>query len=467
MEFGAVNKLFVPSHQIDRGIFENDLIGMISNLGVHVIMNSTVKEVDISEDCHTVTYQQGEDLHTIMASWVVDATGRASFLKRKLGLGKEIEHHINAAWFRIKGEVDISDWSVNPQWINYVAPGLRRLSTVHLMSKGYWVWLIPLSSGNTSIGIVADPRFHDFACFNKLEKAFEWLKQNEPQCANQLEGRLDDVLDFKVLKKFSYDSQLFYSTDKWAVVGESGAFLDPFYSPGTDFISMSNCWTADLILRDYQGEDVYTRTKVYDQVHARLFQNWIPIYFQKYELFGNTQVMAAKITWDFAFYWSVPSLVFTNKAFVNMNVLKELFTTKNSFGERLGKLNRNVQDFYLDWGRMENKEIKEIYLDPMSVPFMNDLQKGIEEIYPSDKELLMKLEKNLSLLEQMAAELFRVVSHQLLGTPEDMAVDPYMMSLKSGKNELMNQSNGSSAIPATPIIREALSVIWLESVVAK
>ena len=34
------------------------------------------------------------------------------------------------------------------------------LSTNHICGEGYWVWLIPLSSGPISIGIVADPRFH-------------------------------------------------------------------------------------------------------------------------------------------------------------------------------------------------------------------------------------------------------------------------------------------------------------------
>ena len=36
--------------------------------------------------------------------------------------------------------------------------GQRWLSTNHLMGAGYWVWLIPLGSGSTSFGIVADER---------------------------------------------------------------------------------------------------------------------------------------------------------------------------------------------------------------------------------------------------------------------------------------------------------------------
>ena len=78
---------------------------------------------------------------------------------------------------------------------------MRRLGTVHFMGKGYWVWFIPLSSGNTSIGIVADPRFHDFTSLNKLEKVFDWLEKNEPLCAEHLADKKDKILDFKLLKK--------------------------------------------------------------------------------------------------------------------------------------------------------------------------------------------------------------------------------------------------------------------------
>ena len=35
--------------------------------------------------------------------------------------------------------------------------GVRKLSTNHVCGQGYWVWLIQLSSGPISIGIVRGP----------------------------------------------------------------------------------------------------------------------------------------------------------------------------------------------------------------------------------------------------------------------------------------------------------------------
>ena len=41
---------------------------------------------------------------------MVDATGRAFLLKRKLGLLEDNGHVINASWFRLAGGLDIEDW---------------------------------------------------------------------------------------------------------------------------------------------------------------------------------------------------------------------------------------------------------------------------------------------------------------------------------------------------------------------
>ena len=71
--------------------------------------------------------------------------------------------------------------------------GLRRLATTHLMGQGYWVWIIPLSSGPVSIGIVADPRFHPFERISTFDAALDWLREFEPQLAKAMEERRDDV----------------------------------------------------------------------------------------------------------------------------------------------------------------------------------------------------------------------------------------------------------------------------------
>ena len=125
------------------------------------------------------------------------------------------------------------------------------MSTNHLMGKGYWTWLIPLGSGSTSIGIVADEAIHPFASMNRYEKALDWLRTFEPQCARGDRGAAGDALeDFLALKHYAHGCERVISADGWSMVGEAGVFTDPFYSPGSDFIAIGNDLTADLIVRD-------------------------------------------------------------------------------------------------------------------------------------------------------------------------------------------------------------------------
>src|SRR6266568_5204911 len=114
----------------------------------------------------------------IRASWVVDATGRSSFLKRQLGLAKRVGHQANAVWFRLAYPIDINTWSDNPDWLARIPLGERSLSTNHLMGPGYWVWLIRLASNSTSVGIVTDANMYNFDEMNLFERALAWLRKH-------------------------------------------------------------------------------------------------------------------------------------------------------------------------------------------------------------------------------------------------------------------------------------------------
>lgn len=453
VELGPRELLPVPSHQIDRGSFENDLIEIVRKKGVEVILGAKVTNVELDSPIKKTTYSIDNQNITIVSQWVVDATGRNSFLKRKLKLKKELDHGISSAWFRIKGEIDVDDWSDNKEWASFVEPGLRRLSTIHFMDKGYWIWFIPLVTGNTSVGIVADPAIHPFDTYNKLDKAFDWFKTNEPIVYKNLIDKKEDILDFKVLKHFAHSCEKLYSTDQWAITGESGLFLDPFYSPGTDFIALNNAFVGDLILRDLSGEDIDLRVNVFERTHYALFDNWVPIYQNKYKLWGKTQTMVLKIFWDWAVYWSVPTLLFTNHGYTNIMVLRDLFAKENAVGEQFGRLNQQMQKVFLEWGEHDDGKFENTYIDPFDIPFLQDFHKGIDEQH-SPRELVQKVKDNVLILEHIAVEMFKLMSHKIYGTSMDMKIDPYTMSLAKKPDE---NTNG---LTTDKNIKSDVSVMW-------
>ena len=457
VELGPRKLLPVPSHQIDRGTFENKLTELCVERGIKVLLGAKVNEVEFSDAGHTVEFNHENDAHKITARWVVDATGRASFLKRKLGLKKDIEHAVCAAWFRIKGDLNVDEWSDNKEWNTFLEPGLRRLGTIHFMDKGYWVLLIPLATGNTSVGIVADPAIHPFDTYNKLDKALDWLKVNEPLCYKHIEPRKEDILDFKVLKHFALNSEKLYSHERWAISGESGVFLDPFYSPGTDFISLNNTLISDLIARDLNGEDITLQTDVYEKTLFAMFNNWVPLYENKYPMWGLTQTMILKIFWDWAIYWGVPTLIFVNEGFTKLMVLKNLFASEDGAGQKFGRLSAQVQTLLLEWSKYDTEKFEARYIDPFDISYLRKLHVDLDERY-TPRELVPKVNENIVLLEEIASEIYRLMSNQIYGTPMDMKVDPYNMKLDT---KPVSVENG---ILARDEVKEGLAVMWYYSI---
>ena len=457
VEFGTKKKLTVLSHQLDRGTLENYLAKHVQELGAELLLGARAKDVQFSPEGHKLTYSKDGVDTVVTGRWIADATGRGSLLKRREKFQKAMEHHVNSVWWRLRGEIDVDDWSDNKEWKNYLEPKLRYHATVHFMDTGYWVWVIPLGSKNTSIGIVADPAIHPFENINTYEKALVWLEKNEPLCYKMLKprGEGDGLMDFRVLKHFAHDTGRLYSANRWGVTGEAGAFLDPLYSPGSDFIAMNNTWLSDLIIRDLKGEDITLRASIYEQSHMSHLENWIPIYQNKYLLMGNTQIMTIKISWDWAVYWAVPCLLFTNGAFTDLKILKDLFAGDKSLGRKFGNLNKIIQDLFLAWLPYEKEIFSNKYVDAFDVKILKEFQKGMEAKLDS-KELTEQIAKNIVTLEHIAATLYRFISHQAKGTPIDMKVDPYAINLDNP--DLSVHQNG---LLPDPELTMDLEQLWL------
>ncbi len=451
-----------PSHQVDRGLIENELVSRLIDCKVNLVLGARVTNVELSKTGHKLSFEKDNKQSHTQGTWIVDSTGRSSFLKRKLSLEKEMDHNINAAWFRLNAVIDIDDWSDNLQWRNFVEPGRRRLATNHLMGEGYWVWIIPLISGKTSIGIVADPEYHPFDGYNTFEKAMKWLEMHEPLAAQMLNGHTKNIMDFKVMKHFAYDTKQFYSTDKWALTGEAGAFMDPFYSPGIDFIALGNSWITDLIVRDVTGENTALRTMIYDLAHKELLNGWINLYKNMYGIFGKTQIMMMKIIWDWASYWSIPNVLFMNKGYTDIDILKQYSSASTNIGRRFSKLNECMQELFRAWGYHDTMPCSDHQQNIFDLNCLHKFHTELGLQYKSG-ELIHKIESNLKILEQIAAEIFRLVSAQLHDTPADMKVDPYNMKIDNGKDELRKKSETQNALPVVESIRIDIAKMWLKN----
>ena len=405
-EIGASRHMTVPSYQIDRGIFENFLSAQAQSNGIDFVDGAMIRELTLTEDGrpaqapHTVRYTQAEATHTAHARWVVDACGRAGLIKRKLDLAEPNGHACHAVWFRIKDRISIDDWSDSPEWASRCDTATRWLSTNHLVGAGYWVWLIPLASGSHSIGIVADPALHPLDRMDSFDKAMAWLEQYQPALFDALEPRRHLLQDFAFFKRFSYGCKQVYSGNRWALTGEAGLFLDPFYSPGSDFIGISNTFVTDLISRDIQGERWAARATAYDQFYHSLYESTMALYEGQYAIFGDPEVLPVKIIWDYAYYWGVLAQFCFHDRLTDLSSLAAL----RSELAHCQQLNRSVQDFLRAWSEVSQKRNRPVMLDQIKLPWFTDLNRSLTDTLDGPG-FIQRIQASNSRLTRLAAEI--------------------------------------------------------------
>jgi flavin-dependent dehydrogenase len=425
----------VPSYQLDRGRFENEAGERNLAAGVDLFGGCRVQDVELGGDLHRVTVTRGDETHEVAARWVVDASGRAFLLKRKLGLLEDNGHQVNSSWFRLAGGLDIEEW-VDPSdddWFGRMTErGLRRFSTNHLCGQGYWVWLIPLSSGPISIGIVADPRFHPWERMNTLEASLDWIREHEPQLGAALDGRIDQVEDFLKVEDFSYGCKQVFSSDRWCLTGEAGAFLDPFYSPGSDYIAMANTFITDLVTRELDGEDVAERAEHHDDLFLAAYRTHLTFYEGQYELWGNPQAMSNKIGANNILYWGANALLFFHRKLTDL----EFMAAVRPDVERIWTLNRRLETVFRQWNALDSREWRRAYVSPVSFPAM--LERHIELVAGFDDDALKaKIASNAALMEAFAVLIFHKAAQTLEGgAPDEQAkINPYAIGLEPDRWE--------------------------------
>lgn len=431
-EVGLTDFFPTPGYQIDRGRLENHLVGALREAGVTVVEGAKVRSVEIrpGDERHRVDYRLDGETKTLTTRWVVDASGRAGILKRKLDLREEVSHSINAAWFRIGGEICVDCWSENADWKARIGRVPRRwLSTNHLLGRGYWIWIIPLSSGATSIGIVADPRIHPLDNFNRFDKALDWIRENEPQCAAAIEPYREQVHDFRAIKQIAHGCKQVYSSDRWALTGEAGVFLDPLYSPGIDYIAMANMQILSLIGRDLAGENLGLVAPRYQGLFLQLFRDNLRTYEDQYPLFGNPRVMSLKYVWDYALYWGFPALLYFNDKLTDPG----FFARVGEPIERIRALNVEMQRFFREWDAADSvSDTSSAFIDQNQIEILSQLNGELRD--PLDDEALdARFRRNASILAELSGE---IMSRSGLG---DSGTGGYADHAPSGPTERLSR----------------------------
>ncbi len=422
----GVSELFgIPAYQIERGTLENHLYTLLKSKGVVFIDGTVPENIELGDKAHTVICQRGAETITVQGRWLVDAAGRQALLRNKLNLQTETGHQGNAVFFRIDRRVIIDEWSDDTQWHSRVCePGKRWLSTNHLMGPGYWVWIIPLASGATSFGIVMDDKALADSGISSFEDTMDWLKKEHPRCAVAIEGA--NLLDFKMMKGYSYGCKQMFSDRGWAMTGEAGAFADPFYSPGSDFIALNNTFVTHLIERDRQGQEIRFEAALFHKFYDSFFENTLSIYQDQYGGFGDRKMMSIKLVWDYTYYWGVFALLFFTDTTDDLNTMRKILPDLLE----AQKLNKEVQALLRE--RAKRRLVlpaKGNFMDQFQIPCLRALNEVLKN---PDVDVEQTLKTNITLMQKLKGYFEDMLSDDAsteIGDEERQILGNYRLSV--------------------------------------
>jgi flavin-dependent dehydrogenase len=238
----ALDKTWPYAFQVRRSELDELLFRNCAAQGVAVHEGMTVKDVIFRPHETTLVHATDErgEARVWQTRFVVDASGRATFLARKFGLKKRNPKHQSAAIFghfeHVTRRPGADAGNISLYWFEHG-----------------WFWMIPLRDGIMSVGAVCWPEY--LKTRRVRPEAFLW--QTIALCpgvhARMQHARL--VSEARATGNYSYRAARMYG-EGYLLVGDAFAFIDPVFSTGVFFAMNSATLGAEAVdayLRDPAG----------------------------------------------------------------------------------------------------------------------------------------------------------------------------------------------------------------------
>jgi 2-polyprenyl-6-methoxyphenol hydroxylase-like FAD-dependent oxidoreductase len=231
----AMDKCMPMAYQVRRSQFDEILIRNAGDNNARVVEGCEVKAVDfLPGHAGALVHARHEDGSTesVHTRFVVDASGRDTFLGNRLKAKQRNRSHASAAIYAHFSDVERR-------------PGKAAGNiTVYWFDHG-WMWLIPLADGMTSVGAVTRP---DYLKTRKQKSLEQFLRETIALCA-PLSERLEHarlVTSVEVTGNFSYACDHSHGSN-YLLLGDAYAFIDPMFSSGVLLAMQSAFVGADTI----------------------------------------------------------------------------------------------------------------------------------------------------------------------------------------------------------------------------
>jgi flavin-dependent dehydrogenase len=209
------------AYQVRRSEFDEILIRRAAAVGAQVLESCCVTAVDFRASADgggAVVHARNEDGTELCwrARYVLDASGRDTFLASRLGTKQRNRRHNSAALY---GHYDGAE--------RYEGKRAGNIS-LYWFDHG-WFWFIPLADGATSVGAVVWPYYLKRRSGDLKSFLTETIALCPPLAERLKNATL--VTDVEATGNYSYTSARSYG-DCYLLLGDAYAFIDPVFSSG-------------------------------------------------------------------------------------------------------------------------------------------------------------------------------------------------------------------------------------------
>jgi flavin-dependent dehydrogenase len=234
------NKALSHSYEVRRSQLDEILIRRAGALGARIIEGCRAREVEFLGEEGVRVHAEHEDgaRESWQARFLIDASGRDTFLGARLGTKRRNRRHDSSAIYaHFRGAWRHED--------------PRRAGDISIFWFEHgWFWYIPLADGITSVGAVAWPYYLKSRAKPVREFFLDTIAQSPPLAARL--GSAELASEVEATGNYSYHCTRPHG-ERYLLTGDAYSFIDPVFSSGVLFAMQGGAAAAealDLALRE-------------------------------------------------------------------------------------------------------------------------------------------------------------------------------------------------------------------------
>jgi flavin-dependent dehydrogenase len=243
----AMNKSYPYAYQVRRSEFDEILLRNSTKNGakVHEGIRASKVEFCKGNQVWVTGIDANNNQHRWTCRFLVDATGRDTFLSHQLGLKRRNTKHNSAAIFGhfegVQRHSGTDEGNITLAWFEHG-----------------WFWIIPFKDGITSIGAVCWPSYLKTREANLDQFLWSTIAHCPPIADRLKTAKL--INPAVATGNYSYEAK-HMTGDNYIIIGDAFAFIDPVFSTGVHLALNSAIQGATLVDAFLQNAPNYPKLR--------------------------------------------------------------------------------------------------------------------------------------------------------------------------------------------------------------